>query len=80
MPKSEERIDLVGQKKKNSTSKPQLSDFIINVAKKGESRLDIIPSTLSLIEIENSERGAEHHYVAGLSMLWQPQIYRSDTS
>lgn len=56
MPKKEEEIDLVGRGKRKKAPPQKLSDFIINISE----RFDIIPSSLSLIEIENSERGAEH--------------------
>jgi len=58
MPKKEENIDLVG-KTKNRVATVKLNDYIINISKNGGS-YDILPSTLNLIEIENSERGAEH--------------------
>lgn len=62
MPQKEEKIDLVKTKKKVTLKKPQLSDYIINITSKPNgSRLDLIPSTVNLIEIENSPRGAEHH-------------------
>lgn len=62
MPKKEEHIDLVngGRKKKKKTKSP-LSDFIINISNNNGARFDIIPSTINLIEIENSDRGAENH-------------------
>jgi len=60
MPKKEESIDLVNGKKKKKDKEPKLKDFIINISKTNGSYLDIIPSTLELIEIENSVRGAEH--------------------
>jgi len=61
MPQKEEKIDLV-RKRRVAEKKPQLSDYIINISLKQDgSRLDIIPSTVNLIEIENSPRGAEHH-------------------
>jgi chromosome partitioning protein len=62
MPQKEEKIELVKAKKKASTRKLQLSDFTINILDKSNgARLDLIPSTVNLIEIENSPRGAEHH-------------------
>lgn len=62
MPQKEEKIDLVKKKKKAAPKKPQLSDYIINISSKANgARLDIVPSTVNLIEIENSPRGAEHH-------------------
>jgi chromosome partitioning protein len=62
MPQKEEKIELVKAKKKAVIKKLQLSDFIINISTKPNgSRLDIVPSTVNLIEIENSPRGAEHH-------------------
>lgn len=61
MPKKEEPIDLVNNgKRKKKEKEPKLSDYLINVSRKGTSFFDIIPSTLELIEIENSQRGAEH--------------------
>lgn len=62
MPQKEEKIDLVKVKKKATVKKPQLNDYIINITSKANgARLDLIPSTVNLIEIENSPRGAEHH-------------------
>lgn len=62
MPQKEEKIDLVKSKKKAAIKKPQLNDYIINITGKANgARLDLIPSTVNLIEIENSPRGAEHH-------------------
>ncbi len=60
MPKKEEQIDLVNSKKKKKDKEPKLSDYIINISRSNGSFFDIIPSTLELIEIENSVRGAEH--------------------
>lgn len=60
MPKREEHIDLSkGKKKKKKT--PKLEDYTINILETKTSRFDIIPSTINLIEIENSDRGAENH-------------------
>src|SRR5687767_7405649 len=50
MPKKEEAIDLVGRGKKKKPAAPKLSDYILNIT----TQFDIIPSTLNLIEIENS--------------------------
>jgi len=61
MPKKEEEINLVNSKKRKKSSPPKLSDFIINIVEKKGYRFDIIPSTINLIEIENSDRGAENH-------------------
>lgn len=58
MPKKEESVNLVKKKKRNIKT-PKLTDYIINISSNGGS-FDILPSTLNLIEIENSERGAEH--------------------
>lgn len=60
MPQKEEQISLVG-KKKNKISVPKLDDYIINISKTTRGQFDIIPSTINLIEIENSERGSENH-------------------
>jgi chromosome partitioning protein len=62
MPQKEEKINLVKTTKKVTPKKPQLSDYIINIlSKPNGARLDLIPSTVNLIEIENSPRGAEHN-------------------
>jgi len=59
MPQKEENINLVTSAKKKKNSTPKLEDFIINISSTNGTTFDIIPSTLNLIEIENSERGAE---------------------
>ena len=50
MPKKEESINLVSNKKKTKKKAlPQLSDYTINISKNRNSYFDIIPSTINLI-------------------------------
>ena len=61
MPQKEEKINLVDSKKKKKNSKLLFSDYVINLTNKSDVHFDIIPSTINLIEIESSDRGAENH-------------------
>jgi len=60
MPKKEEEINLSG---KLSAKKDviKLKDFIINVVNNESSRLDLLPSSLKLINFETTKRGVENH-------------------
>ena len=62
MPSKEEEINLGGKRKSEKKVDEDLDDYVINIKRyiKG-GRLDLIPSSLKLINFETSKRGVERH-------------------
>ena len=61
MPKKEEEISLSTKKKTTKKQDVDLSDYLINVFDySGAGKLDLIPSSLKLINFETSKRGVEN--------------------
>lgn len=59
MPKKDEEVSLTLKRKKETEERINLADYTINIYKNGESKLDLIPSSLKLINFETSKRGVE---------------------
>ncbi|MCL2291190.1 MAG: ParA family protein [Bacteroidetes bacterium] len=61
MPDKEEDVDLAGVSQKKSLT-INISDYIINIKNfENGSKLDLLPSSLKLINFETSKRGAENY-------------------
>ncbi len=60
MPKKEEDISLSG-KLPEKKEKLKLEDFVLNIIEEENSKLDLLPSSLKLINFETTKRGVENH-------------------